>query len=394
MSDASLDEIFNNDPLNILNIERKVFNVKSEEQRLIDSFSEIAAFFIENKREPNPSGISEFQLYSRLNSIRNDPKKVRILAPHDHCGLLRSQISQIKTMDGIVANDALGILNSEAEDIFEFKHVTKIERNSPDYIARRKPCLNFDKYESKFLEVHADLISGRRKLIELNSKNFREGDIYVLSGVLVYLESAQIKVEKQEFTSGSRQRVDGRTRCIFENGTESTPLLRSLEKSIQKDGFALTEKIQDFPSVDPTSVTKEDKEAGFVYILRSKSTDPAISSLKDLYKIGFTEGSVEQRIRNASKETTYLMAGVSIVMTFKCFNMNPQKLERLLHRFFGMSQLNIDVRNEDSIECAVKEWFVAPLDVVEKAVELIISGKIVHYSYDDRNKKIVSISPD
>jgi len=37
------------------------------------------------------------------------------------------------------------------------------------------------------------------------------------------------------------------------------------------------------------------------------------------------------------------MADVKIVMAYKCYNMNPHKLEQLVHGFFGRSCLNIDV---------------------------------------------------
>ena len=37
-----------------------------------------------------------------------------------------------------------------------------------------------------------------------------------------------------------------------------------------------------------------------------------------------------------------------------------------------------------------REWFVAPLDVIEDAVELIINGKIVDFVYDSASEKIVT----
>ena len=30
-----------------------------------------------------------------------------------------------------------------------------------------------------------------------------------------------------------------------------------------------------------------------------------------------------------------------------------------------------------------QEWFIAPIDVIEQAIELIISGEVVNYSYDE-----------
>lgn len=84
------------------------------------------------------------------------------------------------------------------------------------------------------------------------------------------------------------------------------------------------------------------------------------------------------------------MAEVRIVMAYKCYNMNPQKLEQLLHNFFGNSCLNIDVFDKDGNRHTPREWFIAPLDIIEQAIHLIISGDIVKYRYDSTNEEIVS----
>ena len=83
------------------------------------------------------------------------------------------------------------------------------------------------------------------------------------------------------------------------------------------------------------------------------------------------------------------MADVRIVMTYKCYNMNPQKLEQLLHNFFGNSCLSIDVFDKDGNRHTPREWFIAPLDIIEQAIHLIISGEIVNYRYDSTNEQIV-----
>ncbi|MEA3545298.1 MAG: hypothetical protein U9R69_08780 [Thermodesulfobacteriota bacterium] len=35
-----------------------------------------------------------------------------------------------------------------------------------------------------------------------------------------------------------------------------------------------------------------------------------------------------------------------------------------------------------------REWFIAPLDVIEEAIELIISGDIVNFAYDHQDKLV------
>jgi len=130
------------------------------------------------------------------------------------------------------------------------------------------------------------------------------------------------------------------------------------------------------------AVNEEDMETGWIYILRSKSLKPEIATMENLYKIGFSTVPIAERIKNAAKEPTYLMADVSVVEGFKCYNMNAQKFEHLLHRFFAEACLNVDVFDEKGNRYSPREWFVVPLAIVKKSIQLILSGEIVKYRYD------------
>ena len=68
--------------------------------------------------------------------------------------------------------------------------------------------------------------------------------------------------------------------------------------------------------------------------------------------------------------------------------MNPQKLELLLHTFFGSACLNIDIFDSKGQRHTPREWFIAPLYVIEQAIHLIISGEIVGYKFDVENSEI------
>jgi hypothetical protein len=122
--------------------------------------------------------------------------------------------------------------------------------------------------------------------------------------------------------------------------------------------------------------------------LESLSQDDRIQTKKNLYKIGYSRVDVKERVKNALNEPTYLMAQVKIVAVYRCFNLNTQKLEQLLHRFFANSCLSIDIYDGEGKRYTPREWFIAPLDVIEKAIELMISGEIVNYKYDDKNETI------
>ena len=83
------------------------------------------------------------------------------------------------------------------------------------------------------------------------------------------------------------------------------------------------------------------------------------------------------------------MADVQIVSAYEVYNVNPHKLEKLIHQFFSKSCLDIDIIDGNGKLHKPREWFVAPLNVIEEAVELIISGEIVNYRYDNRIDRIV-----
>ncbi|WP_235922029.1 hypothetical protein [Flavobacterium phycosphaerae] len=72
----TLEDIFNDDEFGILDSKPKVSNIKSEDERLIDSFQEINAFFEKNKREPKADVyvVSERTLGVRLKELRSNQK--------------------------------------------------------------------------------------------------------------------------------------------------------------------------------------------------------------------------------------------------------------------------------------------------------------------------------
>ncbi|EOQ98541.1 T5orf172 domain protein [Leptospira wolbachii serovar Codice str. CDC] len=388
-----LKEIFENDPFGILTVKQSSSSSQSEEERLLTSFQEIIAFYEANHREPSPSeNIQEHQLYTRLKGIRSNPDKCASLAKFDSHGLLQQKPLEINSFDDIFSSDCLGLLNDDSQDIFTFKHVPKdSERASTDFVAKRKPCKNFGEYENLFKNCQRELKENKRKLIPFTEKILQPKEFYVQNGVLLYLESVQFEKEVQDFKSGSRVRKDGRTRIIFENGTESNMLYRSLYKVLLANGQAVSETDsqmnQEF-NQNFNHINEEDKEEGFIYVLKSKSEKPNIRDISNLYKIGFTRIPIEERIKNAMNEPTYLMADVRIVKVYKCYNLNPQKLENLLHRFFGKVCLNVDVFDLDGQRHTPREWFIAPLDILDQAIHLIITGEIYKYHFDEKKEEL------
>jgi hypothetical protein len=188
-------------------------------------------------------------------------------------------------------------------------------------------------------------------------------------------------------------RPDSRLRVIYDNGTESDLLLRSLQRGLYKDetGRRVTDPLAG-PLFGHES-GDDDLESGTIYVLRSKSDHPDVAAHRNLiHKIGVTGGSVETRIVNAAKDATYLLAEVEIVATYKLFNINRTKLENLIHRVFAPARLDLTIEDRFGNPVQPREWFLVPLSVIDAAVDKIRDGSIVEVAYDPESATLVSRS--
>lgn len=394
----TLDDIFNEDDFGLLDSNEKKSVIKTDEDRLLESFEEINSFFEKNKREPSTSSIAEYSLLARLKEFRNNESKKRIAKPFDRFNLLGAVEYETPSIDEILNDDELGLLDSDGDNsIFEFKHTPQIDKRAKaESIAQRKSLSDddFAKYEVMFQNVHRDLKSGRRKMLPFNDAetNLREGNFYLVDGLLAYLESSDAEKVLKENKSGDRIRIDGPTFTVFENGTISNLLFRSLAKAIQKNGKLITQPIDDIEkdlAINSGIVKEEDVKSGWIYILKSKLENPEIKNIKNLYKIGFSTVPVETRIKNANKEATYLYGDVEIVAKYSCYNINTQYFENLLHRLFASVCLDIDLYDADGKRFIPREWFVVPLNVLNEAMELFINGGIVNYRFDNSENELI-----
>lgn len=398
MNKTTLDDIFNDDEFGLLDVKPKTSKVKTEKDRLIDAFEEINIFIDKNNREPSTSSMSEYGLYAKLKNFRDNKTDKKTLKPFDRHNLLGHVEMEEITIDDILKDDDLGLLSTDNDlDIFKYKHTPRNDsRAKTDFVAKRKPLSEreFKNYEVMFHKVHQELKEGKRSLKNMDvtyEEGLKEGNYYMISGVLLYLESMDLEKTTWVQKSGNRDRTEGRTRTIFENGTYSNMLFRSLGKQIHKDGKMVTnvdDKEEQTLFTNNNSVKEEDIDTGWIYILKSKSNDPKIKDIQDLHKIGFSSIDVNERIKNAKNEATYLFSDVEIVASYKVLNIYANKLENLLHRFFANACLNVDIYDRKGQRITPREWFVVPFEVIEEAIQLILNESIVNYEYDFSNKKI------
>ena len=388
MTPEELKALLELDTEGLLDVKAKSSPI-TQDEKLISTFEEINKFIDENNREPNKDGdVAEFSLACRLDGIRKNPNKIAYLKQYDRHSLL----GEIKDANGnsladLVGLDEFGLLDDDATGIHNLVFVTEPKpRADSDFTARRKPCPNFEKYEPLFKKCQEEISSGKRYLEKFNEHQIVEGQFFVSNGVLLYVDTVHA-LEK----NNSTHKFDGRTKIIFENGKMSNMLFRSLGKQLFINGQHVSDDNfkmgKDFEMLSG-GINSEDKPTGRIYILSSKSKDSTIKSIKNLFKIGYTETSVEDRIKNAEREPTYLMAPVKVIASYETYNMNAQKFEDLLHRFFSDCRVGIDVYDSSGNRHTVREWFQIPFDDIEEAITLLISEEIINYKYE-RGKGIL-----
>lgn len=280
-----------------------------------------------------------------------------------------------------IFDDPLLEISEEETRLFDIPQDMRrvIAKKKADYIAQHKLCENFEEYKPLFDKVHQELKEGKRSLVKINkTATLAEGRFYFVSGQMLLLEHIG------ELKKSSNFLPDARTRCIYENGTESDILLQTLRKGVVGDGYAVSQLQEESGThfFNNSDIVSDDNVTGYIYVLSSLSDNPDIKAEKNLYKIGFTTNNVEQRIANAANEPTYLMAPVKIEATYKVVNMNSQKFEDIIHQLLYAVRYEVSVYDDDGVEHQPKEWFVVPLPVIDVIIKKIMDGSIVGYTYN------------
>jgi len=395
MADMDDDEL-----LNALGIEVAPLKVGSRtprEERIIAGFEDILRFHQAHGRAPqHGEGRDIFErLYAlRLDQLRKLPEAQALLAALDTPALLAHSsaitTSNVDDLDEDALLAELGVSNEQVEnDITQLRNVRAYqERRAAEEIADRTKCADFERFEHLFQKVQRELKSGVRKLIQLETRSLDEiqkGTFFVVGGQVAYVAE-----ERGEFTT-QYDRRDMRLRVIYDNGTESDVLQRSLQRALHRDKVArlITE-----PAAGPLfgeSPEPDDIESGTIYVLRSLSNHPYVAEHRQLiHKIGVTGGKVETRIAGAEKDATYLLAEVEVVATYKLSNLNRKKLENLFHRVFAAAQLDLTIQDRFGHPVKPREWFLVPLQVIDETVERIRDGSIVDFAYNTAAARLIS----
>ena len=364
----------------------------AREERVIAGFEEIQHFVKEHGRTPQHGEDNDIfeRIYAiRLGIIRKQQECHTLLAPIDHQGLLSSD-SETECHEQLDDDALLAALGAEDMPITQLDHVrSTAEKRAAEEIASRRQCEDFEDFQPLFEQVQRELDTGLRKTQPFQHKaEIEAGQFFILGGQKVYV--AKMGAPFIQRYGGRDVRQDARTRVIFDNGTESDLLMRSLQRALNKDEAG--RRIIDLTDAPLFAEQMEagDKASGTIYVLRSKSDDPYVRENRNLiHKIGVTNKKVETRIANAPLDPTFLMADVEVVATYQLYNINRSKLENLIHRIFAKARLEIEIRDRFDNPIVPREWFLVPLDAIDKAVKKIQEGTIARYFYDTKRASLV-----
>lgn len=372
------------------------------EERIIAGFEDIQRFV--EKQGRNPQHGEDRDIFERLYAVRLDSLRAleecrSLLAPLDHQGLLSGEeIGAGPSAETTSDDELLAELKETktASPITELQHVRKsADKRAAEQIADRTVCKDFEQFKPLFERVKRELKSGARHTLpvqtmdEIKLAEIQKGQYFIVQGQIAYVAAAG-----EDFKTHYDRR-DSRLRVIYDNGTESNLLMRSLQRALHRDpsGRLITN-----PDIGPLFAEEPaagDPTSGTIYVLRSKSEHPVIRANRDvLHKIGVTGGKVETRIANADLDTTFLMADVEVIATYELYNINRVKLENVIHRVFDPAQLDIEIKDRFGNPVKPREWFLVPLFIVDEVVERIKDGTIIEYVYDPKLVRLVKVGSD
>ncbi len=366
----------------------------ARDQRIIAGFEEVERFVQEHGRVPQHGEDRDIfeRLYAvRLDRIRASDECREALGDLDSRGLLETAEDADSCRLKEEASDgellaALGVDSESSGDITDLKHVRPREEiRAAEEIAQRTPCRDFEEFADLFERVQRDLGDRHRQTLKFqDNADINAGELFILDGQKIYVAE-----EREPFVS-DYGRPDRRLRVIYDNGTESDLLLRSLQRALNKDKTSRRITDPDLGPLFGDEESEDDLPSGSIYVLRSRSDHPFIAENRSvLHKIGVTGGDVKKRIANARKDPTYLLADVEIVGTFKLANLNRTRLEALIQKFFSAARLDLQLKDRFGEGVEPREWFLVPFKVIEEAIEKLIDGSIADFRYEPATAKIV-----
>jgi hypothetical protein len=363
----------------------------NKEQRIIAGFEEIQQFVEEHGRLPRHGEDHDIfeRLYAvRLDQIRKQKECRDLLADLDPQGLLAATDDADLTVADDLDDDELlaqlGVTDEPESSIKNLRHVrTQAEKKAAEEIANRTVCEDFEDFRPLFEAVQKELDAGLRETVRFRKDaGFTKTQLKEAQFLIVGGQVAHIAEVGKSFKAPNGEE-DARLRVIYSNGTESNILLRSLIRAMYKDETSRFITDTDQGPLFSGDLKDDDQESGTIYVLRSLSNHPTIKDNREVvHKIGVTGNDVKTRIANAKKDSTFLLADVEVIATYKLANINRFKLEKVIHKFLESAKLEIEIKDRFGHPVKVREWFLVPLPAIDEMVDRIMDGTIGGYYYD------------
>lgn len=426
----SLEEIFADDDLNLIGDAEVLEPGLVLEDQLQEKAKALLDYVKRYQRLPAENGdLQERRLYKRLQSLQeSDPELAAALRQKTsgNSGSKEGSATEkaeptaatekvYQSLDDILnEDDDLGLLGDTSvlqslTASSSNRHVSKPK--VPDFVAKATPCRDFFRYKPVFDEVRAalaaqDLIAQpyqRKYAVD----SLDDGQVYVLSGMYVLLchcdrEHIEIRNHKRVF----------RIQLIFANGNEQNPIAYTFLESLTLDTggmminaatargkellTGIKNKLQELRKDKERAAAAQQTISGYIYILHTKSQNPAIQEFlqhSHLVKIGYCTTPVEERIKNASQEATYLYAPVEVVKTYRCYgNIDAHKFEHLVHAILYRHRFQPVVTDAKGRRHQPREWFTVSAETACEVVDRIIDHTIMNYRINPVDGRLVKVS--
>lgn len=377
------------------------------------NFLDIIEFFDRHGREPNRDAAGQERLLAiRLAAYRGNlalAERARLYDRHgllslsengrgegDDCEADRVRVedpgnlppSTADPLQAIFANASAGLLDEIEPSVYRLAHVG--EKALRDEIAIRKPCADFYRFEKMFLDIHKSLKTRAAIACRYRSRHGAGiGSVFILRGLLCHVAGLAEKDENDRQAGGDNPRL----RVVFENATETDLLKNSLIRALFKDPVAkyvdLAPRLDNAGALEAVAAKRP---TGHVYILESLCQSPLVAQYRSagqLVKIGYCAQEVEDRVKNAKTDPTFLEAPVKIRARFTCHNLDPRRFERLIHAFLHNQRLCVELRDKDGAAYHPREWFTVDWRTAAEVCARIIDGSIGQYRMDNANLRLV-----
>lgn len=423
---ASIDEILSGpDACGLLNNVAPVRSApKNPRDVAAQNFLDIVEFYDRNGREPcREAGNQERLLAIRLAAYRANPALAQRVRIYDRYGLLgeagpdndhnyrdepdkqagRGTPDNVKDaglpqnpkstddlLRDIFANASAGLLDEMDPSVYDLAHIG--EKAMPDEIASRKPCADFYRFEKMFLDIHKSLKTRAAIACRYRSRHGAAiGSVFILRGLLCHV--AGFAANEANDGGPGKTAANPRLRVVFENATETDLLKNSLIRALFKDPVAkFVDLAPGLFNAGALEAVASKRPTGYIYILESLCRNPLIARLRSagqLVKIGYCAQEVEERVKNARFDPTFLEAPVRIRARFTCYNLDPRRFERLVHAFLHNQRLCVELRDKDGAAYRPREWFTVDWRTAAEVCSRIIDGSIGQYRMDNANLRLV-----